>query len=98
MNYDEIRPLSDIIFVRRAPVEEMTKSGLIIPDSAKDKPQSGEIVAAGLGKRTANGTLVPMSLKVGEKVLFSMYTGNAFQTMGEELLMMRESDVIGLME
>jgi len=93
-----IRPLHDRIIVER--VEEATKtaSGIYIPDSAKEKPQEGKVVAAGKGKRTESGELIAMDVKVGDRVLFGKYAGTEVKIEGKEYLMMREDDILGVIE
>lgn len=92
-----IRPLADRIVVKPAAAEEKTKSGLFIPDTAKEKPQQGEIVAVGLGKVADSGTTIPMQLKVGDKVLYGKYSGTEISVDGSDLLIMRESDVFAIL-
>ncbi|MBI3295931.1 MAG: co-chaperone GroES [Deltaproteobacteria bacterium] len=92
----KIRPLRDRIIVRRLEEETKTKGGIIIPDSAKEKPQEGEIVAVGSGKLLEDGRVVPLEVKKGDRILFSKYGGNEVKVDGEELLMMREEDVLGI--
>ncbi len=94
----KIRPLQDRIIVKRVQEEEKTKGGIIIPDSAKEKPQRGEIVAAGPGKKNETGKLQPLDVKKGDKVLFSKYAGTEIKIDGEELLIMREDDIMGVIE
>ncbi|MBN8707586.1 MAG: co-chaperone GroES [Bacteroidetes bacterium] len=92
-----IRPLADRIVVKPAAAEEKTKSGLFIPDTAKEKPQQGEIVAVGPGKVADSGTTIPMQLKVGDKVLYGKYSGTEISVDGSDLLIMRESDVFAIL-
>ena len=94
----KIRPLHDRIVVKRIEEEETTKGGIIIPDSAKEKPQQGEIVAAGKGKVLEDGSRVEMDVKVGDKVLFGKYAGSEIKLEGEEFLIMREDDILGILE
>ncbi len=94
----KIRPLNDRVLVKRLAEEEMTKGGIIIPDSAKEKPAEGEIVAVGPGKLNDNGERVAVDLKVGEKVLFSKYGGTDVKIGGEDYLIMREDDILGVVE
>ncbi len=89
----KVRPLSDRIIVRPAEAEEKTASGLIIPDTAKEKPMKGEVVAVGKGKVTDDGKEIKLELKVGDKVLYGKYSGTEVTIDGEEYLIMRESDV-----
>lgn len=91
-----VRPLHDRILVRRMAEEEKTAGGLFIPDTAKEKPQKGEIVAAGKGRITEDGKVLPLEVKIGDKVLFSKYAGTELKLNGEEFLMMREEDVLGI--
>lgn len=91
-----VRPLHDRILVRRVPEEQKTAGGIIIPDTAKEKPQRGEIVAAGKGRVAEDGKVMPLEVKVGDRVLFGKYSGTELKLNGEELLMMREEDVLGI--
>ncbi len=93
-----IRPLYDRIIVRRVAEEEKTKGGIIIPDTAKDKPTEGEVVAAGKGRLTEDGKVIPMDVKKGDRILFSKYAGNEVKIDGVEYLIMREEDVLGIIE
>ena len=92
----KIRPLQDRILVKRLDEEEITKGGIIIPDSAKEKPSEGKVVAAGNGKVRDDGTVHPLDVKKGDKVLFSKYSGTEVQIEGEEHLIIREDDVLGV--
>jgi chaperonin GroES len=92
-----VRPLHDRVLVRRMPEEMKTAGGLIIPDTAKEKPQRGEIVAACKGRLTDDGKVTPLDVKVGDKVLFGKYSGTELKLNGEEYLMMREEDILGIM-
>jgi len=94
----KIRPLQDRVIVRRVEEEEKTKGGIIIPDSAKEKPQEGKIVAVGPGKVADNGEKIPMEVKEGDRVLFSKYAGTEIKIDGEEHMIMREDDVLGIIE
>jgi chaperonin GroES len=94
----KIRPLSDRVIVKRLEAETKTASGIIIPDAATEKPDQGEIVAIGNGKVGDDGKLLPMNVKVGDRVLFGKYSGQAFKIDGVELLTMREDDIIGVVE
>ena len=94
----KFRPLHDRVVVRRIEAEEKTKGGIIIPDTAKEKPQEGEVVAVGPGGRDEAGKLIPIDLKVGERVLFGKWSGTEVKIDGEELLIMKESDVMGVIE
>ncbi len=91
-------PLHDRIVIRRLEGEEKTKGGIIIPDTAKEKPQEGEVVAVGPGARDESGKLVPIDLKAGDRVLFGKWSGSEVKIDGEELLIMKESDVMGVLE
>ena len=94
----KIRPLQDRLIVKRVEEEEKTKGGIIIPDSAKEKPQEGEIIAVGPGKVTDDGKRIPMEVKEGDRVLFSKYAGTEIKIEGEERLIMREDDILGILE
>ena len=94
----KIRPLHDRVIVQRIAEEEVTKGGIIIPDTAKEKPQEGKVIAVGTGKILDNGTKVPMDVKAGDKVLFGKYSGTEIKIDGEEYLMMREDDILGVVE
>jgi chaperonin GroES len=94
----DLKPLIAGVLVRRRESEEKTSGGLIIPDSAKEKPSEGEIVAAGPGARKDSGELIEMGVKAGDKVLFGKWSGTEVTIDGEELLMMKESDIMGLIE
>ncbi len=94
----KFRPLHDRIVVRRIDAEEKTKGGIIIPDTAKEKPQEGEVLAVGPGARDESGKLVPLDVKVGDRILFGKWSGNEIKLDGEELLIMKESDVMGVIE
>jgi chaperonin GroES len=91
-----LTPLHDRVLVRRVESDEKTSGGLIIPDSAKEKPSEGEIVAAGPGARKDSGELIEMAVKAGDKVLFGKWSGTEVTIDGEELLMMKESDILGI--
>ena len=93
-----IRPLYDRIVVKRIEEQETTRSGIIIPDSAQEKPQEAEVVAVGHGKRLEDGKLVALDVKVGDRILFGKYSGNDIRVDGEEFLIMREDDVLGVLE
>ncbi|WP_334186245.1 co-chaperone GroES [Novosphingobium sp.] len=90
------RPLHDRVLVRRVEAEEKTAGGIIIPDSAKEKPAEGEIVAVGTGVRAENGTITPLDVKVGDRVLFGKWSGTEVKVGGEDLLIMKESDILGV--
>jgi|SRR6516165_1770005 chaperonin GroES len=92
----KFRPLHDRVVVRRLEAEEKTKGGIIIPDTVKEKPQEGEVVAVGPGGRDENGKLVPIGVKAGDRVLFGKWSGTEVKLDGEELLIMKESDIMGV--
>jgi chaperonin GroES len=92
----KFRPLHDRVVVKRVEAEDKSKGGIIIPDTAKEKPQQGEVVAVGPGGRDENGKLIPMDLKAGDRVLFGKWSGTEVKLDGEELLIMKESDVMGV--
>jgi chaperonin GroES len=92
----KFRPLHDRVVVKRIEAEEKSKGGIIIPDTAKEKPQEGEIVAVGPGGRDENGKLIPMGVKAGDRVLFGKWSGTEVKLDGEELLIMKESDIMGV--
>ena len=94
----KFRPLHDRVVVRRIDAEEKTKGGIIIPDTAKEKPQEGEVVAVGPGGRDEAGKLIPIDLKVGDRILFGKWSGTEVKIDGQELLIMKESDVMGVVE
>jgi chaperonin GroES len=94
----KVRPLHDRIIVRRLEEEEKTVGGIIIPDTAKEKPQQGKIVAVGKGRTLENGEVVSLQVKEGDRVIFSKYSGTEVKIDGEELLIMREDDVLGIFE
>lgn len=93
-----IRPLHDRVLVRRMEEERKTASGIIIPDNATEKPNQGEIIAAGNGRITDSGDVRAMDVKVGDKILFGQYAGTSVKVEGEELLMMKEEDILAVME
>jgi len=93
-----IRPLYDRIVVKRIEEKETVQGGIIIPDTAKEKPQEGEVVAVGKGKRLEDGTLVPLDVQVGNRILFGKYSGSDIKLDGEEYLIMREDEVLGILE
>jgi chaperonin GroES len=95
--YMNIRPLYDRIVVKRIEEKETTSNGIIIPDSAKEKPQEGEVIAVGHGKRLEDGTLVPLDVKAGDRILFGKYSGNDTKLDGTEYIIMREDDVLGVL-
>ena len=94
----KFRPLHDRVVVRRLEQEEKTAGGIIIPDTAKEKPQEGEVVAVGPGARDEHGKLQPLELKAGDRVLFGKWSGTEVKIDGEELMIMKESDVMGVIE
>jgi chaperonin GroES len=94
----KFRPLHDRVVIRRLEGEEKTKGGIIIPDTVKEKPQEGEVVAVGPGARDETGKLTPVELKPGERVLFGKWSGTEVKIDGEELLIMKETDVMGVIE
>src|SRR5215204_2302982 len=94
----QFRPLHDRVVVRRIEAEEKTKGGIIIPDTAKEKPQEGEVIAVGPGARDESGKVVPLDLKAGDRVLFGKWSGSEVRIDGEELLIMKESDIMGVIE
>ncbi|TPP06684.1 co-chaperone GroES [Rhizobium glycinendophyticum] len=94
----KFRPLHDRIVVRRVSSEEKTKGGIIIPDTAKEKPQEGEVIAVGPGARNDQGQIVALDVKVGDRVLFGKWSGTEIKIDGEELLIMKEADVMGIIE
>ena len=93
----QIRPLHDRVVVKRLEEKEVVRGGILIPDSAKEKPQEGEVVAVGNGKILDNGTRVAMEVKKGDKILFGKYAGSEVKLDGEELLIMREDDILGIL-
>ena len=93
-----IRPLYDRIVVRRIEEQETTRSGIVIPDSAKEKPQEGEIMAVGHGKRLEDGSLVALDVKAGDRILFGKYSGSEAKLAGTEYIIMREDDVLGVLD
>ncbi|HTI83238.1 MAG TPA: co-chaperone GroES [Acetobacteraceae bacterium] len=94
----KFRPLHDRVVVRRLEAEEKTAGGIIIPDTAKEKPMEGEIVAAGPGARDETGKLVPLDVKEGDRILFGKWSGTEVKLDGEDLLIMKESDIMGIIE
>jgi len=94
----KIRPLQDRILIKRLDEEEKTKGGIIIPDTAKEKPQEGKVIAVGAGKVNEDGKLQPLEVKKGDRVLFSKYAGTEVDLDGEEHLIIREDDVLGILE
>ena len=94
----KFRPLHDRVVVRRIDAEEKTKGGIIIPDTAKEKPMEGEIVSVGPGARDEKGTLVPLDVKKGDRILFGKWSGTEVKVDGQDLLIMKESDIMGVIE
>ena len=94
----KFRPLHDRVVVKRIDAEEKTKGGIIIPDTAKEKPQEGEVVAVGPGGRDESGKLIPLDVKEGDRVLFGKWSGTEVKIEGEDLLIMKESDIMGVIE
>ena len=94
----KFRPLHDRVVVRRVESEAKTKGGIIIPDTAKEKPQEGEIIAVGSGIRDESGKLVPLDVKAGDRVLFGKWSGTEIKLDGEDLLIMKESDIMGVLQ
>jgi chaperonin GroES len=94
----KIRPLQDRVIVQRVQEEEKTKGGIIIPDTAKEKPQEGKVVAVGKGKVGDDGKLIAMDVKAGDRILFGKYSGTEVKIDGEDLLIMREDDILGVLE
>ncbi len=93
-----IRPLHDRVIVKRMEEERMSAGGIVIPDSATEKPVQGEVIAVGNGKKKDNGDIVPLDVKVGDKVLFGKYSGTEVKISGEEVVVMREEDIMGVVE
>ena len=94
----KIRPLGDRILVKAVEAKEVKKSGIIIPDTAKEKPQEGEVIAAGKGKITDEGKVIPLDVKVGDKILFGKYSGTEVKIEDVEFLIMHQDDVLGILE
>jgi chaperonin GroES len=94
----KLRPLGDRVIVRPIEKKDEVRSGLIIPDTAKEKPQEGEIIAAGKGKIDENGKLVPMDVKAGDKILYGKYSGTEVKMDGQEFLIMHQDDILGIIE
>jgi chaperonin GroES len=93
-----LRPLQDRIIVKRLEEETKTAGGIFIPETAKEKPQKGEVIAVGNGKKTEDGKIIPIDVKAGDKVLFGKYAGTEIKIDGQEYLIMREDDILGIME
>ncbi|MGH7788856.1 MAG: co-chaperone GroES [Candidatus Binatia bacterium] len=94
----KIRPLQDRVIVQRVQEEEKTKGGIIIPDTAKEKPQEGKVIAVGKGKVNDDGKLIALDVKVGDRILFGKYSGTEVKLDGEDVLIMREDDILGVLE
>ena len=94
----KFRPLGDRVLVKRIKEEERTKGGIVIPDTAKEKPQEGKVIAVGKGKYTDEGKLIPIEVKAGDKILFGKYSGSEVKLDGEEHMIMREEDILGILE
>ncbi|RWE34638.1 MAG: co-chaperone GroES [Mesorhizobium sp.] len=94
----KFRPLHDRVLVRRIEAEEKTAGGIIIPDTAKEKPQEGEVIAVGPGARDESGKLTPLDVKVDDRILFGKWSGTEIKLNGEDLLIMKESDILGVIE
>jgi chaperonin GroES len=94
----KLKPLHDRVVVKRVESEEKTAGGIIIPDTAKEKPMQGEVIAVGSGARNENGALVPLDVKAGDIVLFGKWSGTEVKLEGQELLIMKESDILGIVE
>jgi chaperonin GroES len=94
----KIRPLQDRVIVKRIAEEEKTEGGIIIPDTAKEKPQDGKVIAVGKGKVNDDGKLIPLQVRAGDKILFGRYSGSEIKIDGEEHLIMREEDILGVVE
>ncbi len=94
----KVRPLGDRVLVKRVSEQEKTKGGIVLPDTAKEKPQRGEVVAVGEGRLTDDGKRIPMNVKVGDKVIFAKYAGTEIELDDEEYLLMSESDILAIIE
>ena len=94
----KFRPLHDRVLVRRIEAEERTKGGVIIPDTAQEKPQEGEVIAVGAGARDEGGNLIPLDVAVGDRILFGKWAGTDVKIDGEDLVIMKESDIMGVLE
>ncbi len=93
----KFRPLHDRVLIKRIEAEEKTPSGIIIPDTAKEKPMEGEVIAIGSGTRNENGNVIPLDVKSGDRVLFAKWSGTEIKVNGEEYVVMKESDIMGIM-
>jgi chaperonin GroES len=94
----KIKPLNDRVLVKRVKEERQTRGGIIIPDTAKEKPQEGIVVAVGSGKRDDSGKLIPLGIKEGDRILFGKYAGTEIKVEGEERIFMREDDILGILD
>ena len=94
----KIRPLADRVMVKPTEPAEVKKGGIIIPDTAKEKPMHGEVIAVGTGRQTEDGKVIPMTVKKGDKILYGKYTGTEISVDGEDMLIMRESDVLAIVD
>ncbi len=94
----KIRPLHDRVLIKRLEEEEVRRGGIIIPDSAKEKPQEGKVIAVGTGKVTEDGKTLPLAVKAGDRILFGKWSGSEVKIDGEELLIMKEEDILGILE
>ncbi|MBM3732899.1 MAG: co-chaperone GroES [Acidimicrobiia bacterium] len=94
----KFRPLHDRVLVKRIEQEERTKGGIIIPDTAKEKPMEGRVIAAGSGSRSEDGKITPLDVKAGDRILFGKWSGTEVKINGDELLIMKESDILGIVE
>ena len=94
----QIRPLHDRVIIKREEEQEVMKGGIVIPDTAKEKPQKGEVIAAGQGKITEDGKLIALEVKKGDKVLFGKYSGTEYKSDDEDLIIMREDDILAVIE
>lgn len=92
------RPLHDRVLVRRVDQDEKTAGGIILPDTAQEKPSEGQVIAVGTGTKSEDGTVVPLDVKAGDKVLFGKWSGNEIKVDGEDLIIMKESDILGIIE
>jgi len=92
----KVRPLHDRVIIKRVEEQETVRGGIIIPDTAKEKPHEGEVMAAGTGKRLENGQIIPLEVKAGDRVLFGKYSGTEIKLEGEELLILREDEILGI--
>jgi chaperonin GroES len=93
-----LRPLQDRILIKRIEEKEAVKGGIIIPDTAKEKPQEGEVIAVGNGKKTEDGNIIPLDVKAGDRILFGKYSGAEIKMDGQEFLILREEEVLGIIE